>query len=109
MRLGRQEDSHEFMCFLMDSLSKGFIKNGADPKNEPMKSLFGFTLRSTVTCFSCKHESHVHDPAMDLNLDINGCDSLEKALALYTKPDILSGRNKYKCEKYNLVHITSTH
>eukprot|EP00158_Paraphelidium_tribonemae_P005829 Partr_v1_DN27544_c0_g1_i2_m30446 putative ubiquitin carboxyl-terminal hydrolase len=95
MKAGRQEDSHEFMRFLIESVGKGFMKSSAF---DPTKAMFGFELESTVTCYSCKKASKHRDPAMDLSLDIKNCDSVEKAFKLFSKPDILSGKNRYNCE-----------
>ena len=99
MRLGRQEDSHEFLRFLIDAVSRGFNKNSSTSgKLNPVTAIFEFHLQSTVTCLSCKKQSHAKDPAMDLMLDIKGCNSIDKALALFSRKDMLNGRNRYKCE-----------
>lgn len=48
---------------------------------------------------SCKYKSNTFDPFLDLSLSIKNCDSLEKAFQLYTKPEILSKDNSYKCSR----------
>lgn len=100
-RMGRQEDSHEFMLHLLDAMEKTCHgKKPAQKDSGIVNGVFGGAIQSQVKCMSCKHESNAIDPVMDLCLEIKNCDSLEKALALYTKAELLSGRNKYKCEKY---------
>jgi len=41
------------------------------------------------------------EPFFALALDIKDKKSLQEALDLYIKPDILEGDNKYQCEKYD--------
>jgi ubiquitin C-terminal hydrolase len=99
-RMGRQEDSHEFMLHLLDAMEKSCHgKKPAQKDSGIVNGVFGGAIQSQVKCLSCKHESNTIDPVMDLCLEIKNCDSLEKALALYTKAELLSGRNRYKCEK----------
>ncbi|GAA5865785.1 hypothetical protein JCM3774_003092 [Rhodotorula dairenensis] len=104
-RLGRQEDSHEFLRFLMDALQAAALF-GTSPKLEQkykeqtfIHQLFGGRLRSRVHCTECGHNSDTFDSILDLSLDLVGARSLRDALENLVRVDVLKGQNKYKCEK----------
>lgn len=103
-RLGRQEDSHEFLLHLLEAMEKGCARKlTSSPKSKEknvIQEVFGGKLQSQVKCLNCKKESNTMDPVMDLCLEIKHCDSIEKALGLFTKKESLTGRNRYKCEGY---------
>ncbi|KAF4619502.1 hypothetical protein D9613_005272 [Agrocybe pediades] len=105
MRKGRQEDSHEFLRYAIDSLQKSCL-TGHPPKLDTkiaettwVHKLFGGRLRSRVTCKDCGHNSDTFDRILDLSLDISRCDSLKDALRKFIAIDYLKGADKYKCEK----------
>ena len=110
---GRQEDSHEFARCLLDSMHKRCCmldqngkKIGANPIDPESKQaettfiwrIFGGQLRSCVTCQSCGRESVKLDPCMDVSLECAKVKSLEQALKLFTRIEVLDGDNKYRCE-----------
>ena len=110
---GRQEDSHEFARCLLDSMHKRCCmldqngkKIGANPIDPESKQaettfiwrIFGGQLRSCVTCQSCGRESVKLDPCMDVSLECAKVKSLEQALKLFTRVEVLDGDNKYRCE-----------
>lgn len=107
----RQEDAHEFLRFLLDAMQYCCVAKA--PKTlKPFDALrettlihkiFGGKLRSRVQCQRCKHNSDTFDPMLDLSLDIRRLrsDTLIAALENFTSMDILSGSEKYKCEKCN--------
>ncbi|KAF2073895.1 hypothetical protein CYY_004783 [Polysphondylium violaceum] len=105
-RLGRQEDSHEFIRFVIEGLQKvclskypkGTISH-RDSMTTVIGSIFGGYLRSQVKCSVCQYESNTFDPFMDLSVDLNQADSLSKALEHFVKSELLDGSNKYKCCK----------
>ncbi|KAM0751689.1 cysteine proteinase [Meredithblackwellia eburnea MCA 4105] len=104
-RLGRQEDSHEFLRFCIDGLQESALF-GKSPKLEQrlkestfVHQIFGGRLRSRVKCTECGHPSDTFDSVLDLSLDVNGCDSIKQALNRFVRVDTLKGSNKYKCEK----------
>ena len=121
---GRQEDSHEFARCLLDSMHKRCCmldqngkKIGANPIDPESKQaettfiwrIFGGQLRSCVTCQSCGRESVKLDPCMDVSLECAKVKSLEQALKLFTRVEVLDGDNKYRCEgckKLSLIHIS---
>lgn len=105
-RIGRQEDSHEFIRFMIESLQKVSLSkypkgsiNHRDAMTTVIGSIFGGYLRSQVKCSQCQYESNTYDPFMDLCVDINQADSLTKGLTNFVKSELLDGSNKYKCSK----------
>ncbi|GAA6048143.1 hypothetical protein JCM3770_003682 [Rhodotorula araucariae] len=106
-RLGRQEDSHEFLRFFVDAMQASALF-GKNPKLEQkvkettfVHQLFGGRLRSRVHCLACGHNSDTFDSILDVSLDLAGgrATSLKDALENLVRKDKLSGQNKYKCEK----------
>ena len=110
---GRQEDSHEFArclldsmhkrCCMLDQNGKKFGANPIDPESKQAETtfiwrIFGGQLRSCVTCQSCGRESVKLDPCMDVSLECAKVKSLEQALKLFTRVEVLDGDNKYRCE-----------
>ncbi|ORY06429.1 cysteine proteinase [Basidiobolus meristosporus CBS 931.73] len=106
-RLGRQEDAHEFTRYFLDAMQKSCL-HGYDPKLDArikettlIHKIFGGYLQSQVKCLSCGYESNTFDPMLDVSLEIRNCPSIEKAFSLFTKPEMLTNDNRYKCEKCN--------
>ena len=111
LRIGRQEDSHEFLLKLLESIensakelkkieNRSFIQENKEIANSNLISdIFRGTLKSTVTCLSCKYESETRDDFFDISLDLINCDTLDRCFTNFCKPDYLSGNNKYFCSK----------
>ncbi|KAK6947235.1 Peptidase C19, ubiquitin carboxyl-terminal hydrolase [Dillenia turbinata] len=117
-RLGRQEDAHEFLRYVIDAchntclrLKKLLLRrktsnvaNGGsaceqfNTNSTVVKEIFGGALRSQVKCLSCGAESNKTDEIMDISLDIIGSASLKQALQKFFQPEVLDGNNKYKCD-----------
>ena len=89
---GRQEDSHEFLRALLDTLC-------LDGLNKSVQNMFDGTLESAVTCQTCQNVSLTRDRYMDLSLDISdqGVSSLESALSKFTELERLSSDNLVEC------------
>ena len=153
LRRGRQEDAHELLRLLLESLQARCLSTPeaveairrfaprATPKSSPAKGMrhvgavqsgsrklskeeeaadavaqkardeiknstfvnriFGGRFRSRVVCTRCKHPSDTFDDFLDVSLDIagkRGIDSVDSALQSFTKPDEISGSEKYRCE-----------
>jgi ubiquitin carboxyl-terminal hydrolase 36/42 len=96
LKLGRQEDAHEFLLGLLDSMQK-YCARKSD--NSTVKSIFDGSIQSIVKCRVCKHESKTTDPMMDIALDIKHCHDIKTALSKYTKKELLAGGNRYFCER----------
>jgi ubiquitin carboxyl-terminal hydrolase 36/42 len=106
LRIGRQEDAHEFLRALTEGLDLCEVSTGGKPKEKlgpsegsVAKAIFGGAVESEVTCPKCGHASVTLDPIHDLNLEINNCSSLEQALETFTAPEKLGKGNEYVCEK----------
>jgi hypothetical protein len=118
---GRQEDAHEFLRCLLETMQKSSLA-GLPPYVLPIAKkqiswfirkldakikettvihqTFGGYLQSCVTCLTCRHESKTFDAFLDVCLELKGCDSVVNALKTFSKNELLSGNNRYKCERY---------
>ncbi|KAJ2492284.1 hypothetical protein IWW37_001596 [Coemansia sp. RSA 2050] len=113
MRIGRQEDAHEFLRLLVDAFQRSLL-HGIDPKIDRRiqettlaHQIFGGYLQSQVKCSRCSHESNTFEPLLDLSLDIQAGNTIAKALRSFTRPEMLTRDNRYKCEKCSkLVEAT---
>ncbi|KAJ2999284.1 hypothetical protein HDV02_003217 [Globomyces sp. JEL0801] len=95
----RQEDSHEFLRFLVDGMHNSL--NGKKKTKSDIERIFGGKIRSQIKCLHCNSLSNTNDPILDLSLDIRNCGSIEHALKRYTAIETLNKDNQYKCEKCN--------
>ncbi|KAJ1897877.1 hypothetical protein LPJ66_003108 [Kickxella alabastrina] len=106
MRVGRQEDSHEFLRLLVEAFQRNLL-HGIDPKIDRriqettlVHQVFGGYLQSQVKCSRCGHDSNTFEPLLDISLDIqSGGGTIAKALRAFTRPEMLTKSNRYKCEK----------
>lgn len=60
--------------------------------------VFGGYLQSKVTCHSCRAESSVYEPLLDLSLEVKSAGSVHAALRQFTAPELLTRQNRYRCE-----------
>ncbi|KAK6151600.1 hypothetical protein DH2020_014235 [Rehmannia glutinosa] len=105
-RNARQEDAHEYMVNLLESMHKCCLPSGV-PSESPgayekslVHKIFGGRLRSQVKCMQCSFCSNKFDPFLDLSLEIVKADSLLKALAHFTTKEQLDGGAKqYQCQQ----------
>ncbi|OBZ88895.1 Ubiquitin carboxyl-terminal hydrolase 36 [Choanephora cucurbitarum] len=106
LRLGRQEDAHEFYMFLLSAIQKASIHGlgKLPPKVEEtalVYQVFGGKLRSQVRCFSCKATSNSYEACLDLSVDLNNkANTLQMALDNFIKTDVIGNDadNRYKCD-----------
>ncbi|KAG8949325.1 hypothetical protein FRC04_008928 [Tulasnella sp. 424] len=108
MRLGRQEDAHEFLRYIIDGCQKVCLQRFL-PKERPKHAentwvhrIFGGKTRSRVACKRCGHNSDTFETCLDLSLDLGqGVTTVEEAFAAFVKPERLGGKgdDRYKCEK----------
>lgn len=111
MRLGRQEDAHEFLRYIVDACQK-IALDRYKPKDRPKRAeetwvhrIFGGKTRSRVSCKRCGHNSDTFETCLDLSLDLGpGITTVEEALAAFVRPERLGGKgeDRYKCEKCNI-------
>ncbi|KAI8329758.1 hypothetical protein BC941DRAFT_405446 [Chlamydoabsidia padenii] len=106
LRLGRQEDAHEFMMFLLDSMHKSTIQGYGklDAKTERtafIYQIFGGQLQSQLRCHSCNAKSNTFDNFLDLSVDLQQANSVQRALENFIKVDMIGGNDpdtKYRCD-----------
>ncbi|KAJ4899575.1 Ubiquitin carboxyl-terminal hydrolase 16 [Raphanus sativus] len=103
---GKQEDAHEFLRFVVDTMQSVCIKASEYdmPKTKKLEDTtligltFGGYLRSKIKCMKCQEKSERREKMMDLTVEIDGdISTLEDALRRFTRTEILDGENKYKC------------
>lgn len=109
--LGRQEDAHEFVRYVLDRLTKEFppLAEGSRPagvsgRATAVQVWFGGALQSQICCLTCAHESNTFDPFLDLSLELSApggrvVGTLDDAMRLFCKEEYLEGENAYKCER----------
>lgn len=110
-RLGRQEDAHEFLRYVIDACHntclrlKKLHQHRRKPVategfegNSVVKDIFGGALQSQVKCLLCGKESNKVDEIMDISLDVMHSASLKEALHKFFQAEVLDGNNKYKCD-----------
>lgn len=111
MRPGRQEDSHEWLRYLVDSMQNVLEKEacgGGGKKLPPrvgettwLQQMFGGYILNELKCRVCGFSSRRSDPFMDLSLEILGCSTVRECLRQFTRVEDLHGSNAWKCEKCN--------
>ncbi|KAF5178093.1 Ubiquitin carboxyl-terminal hydrolase [Thalictrum thalictroides] len=107
-RNARQEDAHEYMVNLLESMHRCCLPSGV-PSESPsayekslVHKIFGGRLRSQVKCIQCSYCSNTFDPFLDLSLEITKADSLVKALTHFTAVEQLDGgERQYQCQRCN--------
>ncbi|CAI9294956.1 unnamed protein product [Lactuca saligna] len=113
-RLGRQEDAHEFLRYVIDAChttclrlkklqqqKRKYVSNGGGDGfngSTVVKEIFGGALQSQVKCLACGNESNKVDEIMDISVDVLNSSSLKEAFQKFFQPEILDGNNKYKCD-----------
>lgn len=105
-RNSRQEDAHEYMVNLLESMHKCCLPSGV-PSESPsayekslVHKIFGGRLRSQVKCMQCSFCSDKFDPFLDLSLEIVRADNVSKALANFTaKEQLDGGERQYQCQQ----------
>lgn len=103
-RVGRQEDAHEFLRLLLESMQSSCVRkarsNGKtlDFQQTIMHQVFGGMLRSRVACGQCQYRSDTFQPFLDLSLEVsNGISSIDHALKHYTMVETLDAANAWRC------------
>ena len=112
--LGNQEDAHEFLRGAIDAMQRALPENDPQRESKYPFSLFTGSIQSMVVCNQCKQTSVRLDPIEDIQLDVDkDTKSLEMALTLFTRVEVLAGENAYECERcqeiveaqrYSLIH-----
>ncbi|PPD78100.1 hypothetical protein GOBAR_DD24986 [Gossypium barbadense] len=128
-RNSRQEDAHEYMVNLLESMHKCCLPLGVSSESPSsyekslVHKIFGGRLCSQVKCMQCSYCSNTFDPFLDLSLEIVKADSLHKALKNFTAAELLDGgERQYQCQRckqkvkaikqltvYNAPHVLTIH
>ncbi|NXG48295.1 UBP42 hydrolase, partial [Psilopogon haemacephalus] len=109
---GRQEDAHEFLCFLLLAMQTACLP-GSDsldsysPSTTIVQQIFEGLLRSRLTCLSCGAVSNSYEAFLDVPLNIGGASSVGAALQDFVQPERLDGANCVKCRRCNAVAAAS--
>ena len=105
-RVGRQEDSHEFIRCLLErmcraSLRVAGVKEGAANRLDETTALhqvFGGYFQNQVHCTMCGFDSNSFDSFLDLSLEVGqDLPSVGAALRHFSKPETLDAKNMWKC------------
>lgn len=104
MTWGRQEDAHEFLRYVMDSMVSSSLNGYSTAKLDRIShettvvnQIFGGYHRSQILCLRCKEKSDTYDHFMDIMLDIKNAASLERAVDNFVQPEVLDNENAYMC------------
>uniref|UniRef100_A0A5S6R628 Ubiquitin carboxyl-terminal hydrolase n=1 Tax=Trichuris muris TaxID=70415 RepID=A0A5S6R628_TRIMR len=105
---GRQEDAHEFLRYFVDAMQTAALYPYKDRKLDlftkettVISRIFGGFHRSQIICNNCQFVSITHDPFLDLSLEIKQWNTVDSALAHYTRMETLSNENAYLCPRCN--------
>ena len=98
----KQEDAHELFLHFLDKMDEAEKRAHHNPKYKSIiQKIFGGECRQSITCENCGHISHTSQAFMDLGLDLLIRErDIMSSLRDFTRQEILSQDNQYKCEKY---------
>ncbi|GLD93587.1 hypothetical protein PINS_up002179 [Pythium insidiosum] len=98
----QQHDVQELCRVLFDALERSF----KGTVNETLvNDLYQGTMKDYVKCLECGYESSRNDEFLDLSLVIRPfgssqmMKSVEEAIELYLKPEVLNGENQWLCDQ----------
>eukprot|EP00820_Chromera_velia_P014714 Cvel_24827.t1-p1 / transcript=Cvel_24827.t1 / gene=Cvel_24827 / organism=Chromera_velia_CCMP2878 / gene_product=Ubiquitin carboxyl-terminal hydrolase 42, putative / transcript_product=Ubiquitin carboxyl-terminal hydrolase 42, putative / location=Cvel_scaffold2738:1-2178(-) / protein_length=435 / sequence_SO=supercontig / SO=protein_coding / is_pseudo=false len=102
------QDAHEAFMKLVEMLNFACIPGSQvetfnklpEPKQATtlINKLFGGFIRSTVRCLACHKASHRFELCTDLQVELQGVNSVRDALRKFTEREMLTGANQYECE-----------
>ncbi|XP_055334947.1 probable ubiquitin carboxyl-terminal hydrolase FAF-X [Paramacrobiotus metropolitanus] len=96
VNLREQHDALEFYNSVVDSVDEGLKSMKKMPF---MSRILGGTFADQKICRDCPHRYSREVLFTALNVDIRNFHTLQDALELYVKGDLLEGANAYECEK----------
>lgn len=71
----QQQDSHDFLRLLFNSISEGSNSNSENKPVLPHQFLFGGEMVSRVVCSRCRYVSDTTEPFLDISLALNTDDT----------------------------------
>jgi ubiquitin C-terminal hydrolase len=81
--IDKQEDSHEFLMYLISKMQYETTPKGASPKKSIIHTLFGGTFEQSITCNNCGNVSTTEQDFYDILLSLDKEDSLNKPLQTF--------------------------
>eukprot|EP00127_Corallochytrium_limacisporum_P006745 Clim_evm15s235 gene=Clim_evmTU15s235 len=104
-KLGRQEDAHEFLGYVLDRAHNACHGGEHKVKDMPLSmkrqsvvyQLFSGIIESRVDCLSCKYRSATKQVFLDLAVDLK-TGNLVDCLRQMMVPEILEKSNSYRCD-----------
>ena len=112
---GRQEDAHEFLVHLLDTMHDGELRAAGINQHVSgwrdrlpvtrldettfIHRIFGGYFRSQVRCGKCGYRSNTYDPFLDLSLEVSkkASNSILDALSTFTRKETLDSDNQWRC------------
>eukprot|EP00752_Nemacystus_decipiens_P001274 g1270.t1 len=91
-----QHDAHELIRLLIDRLERDMRNSKVNARL--VSALYEGDLANQVKCLACGHVSERLEKYRDLLLQVQGQEDLVTSLLSYTRPERLSGDNKYFCD-----------
>jgi len=97
-----QQDCEEFLGILVDRL-EGYTKNLPNLKKDIFDDSFRGKISYEIISLEKEYSyySETETPFLAISLDIKNKRTIEEALDLYIRGEVLEGENKYLVEKYN--------
>ncbi|CAB3397673.1 unnamed protein product [Caenorhabditis bovis] len=94
-----QHDVQEFCRVLLDNLE---TKMKGTPQEQAIPELFRGNMKSFIKCTEVEYESSRTESFYDVQLNVLGMESLERAFEAYTATEVLDGDNKYDAGDHGL-------
>ncbi|CAI5451501.1 unnamed protein product [Caenorhabditis angaria] len=94
-----QHDVQEFCRVLLDNLE---TKMKGTSQEQSIPSLFRGNMKSFIKCTDVEYESSRTESFYDVQLNVLGMESLERAFEAYTAIEVLEGDNKYDAGDFGL-------
>ncbi|KAF0752046.1 ubiquitin carboxyl-terminal hydrolase 36 isoform X3 [Aphis craccivora] len=109
LSLHRQEDAHEFLCYLMESMERCYLSvlgNSAKSLDDysiettPIHQIFSGYIRTEITCGDkCGYVSTTYQNFKDMILDIRESENINDALEKFFVTESLDGFTCEGCQR----------
>ncbi|KAF2076996.1 hypothetical protein CYY_001705 [Polysphondylium violaceum] len=109
------QDAHEFLNFLLNSITEFLQKQQQQPNGKDVNSnnsskkevktfvheIFEGTLTNETKCLTCESVTNKDESFLDLSIDIGQNRSLTSCLSNFSSVETLSQNDKFYCDKCN--------
>jgi len=99
MNAGVQQDAQEFYKFLIGYIERVFGASTNPIVKHLVKNQFEGQSMYTTICTNCKSSSRTKGSFHELDLTIEGCNTLEDCITEWLGVEHMHGDNQYKCGK----------